>query len=113
MHVYAYYGRGNTIHSPCQIKGFHNSCDENPIMLEANSHHFLDGYATPLECRSGLLYMSILHKPTDQGLDQYPHVLLTSPHKWDPSVLDYDIITHVDTPLGHLTLQLGTNMTPG
>ena len=89
MHVYAYYGRGNTIHSPCQIKGFHNSCDENPIMLEANSHHFLDGYATPLECRSGLLYMSILRKPTDQDLDQYPHVLLTSPHKWDTAVLDY------------------------
>ena len=33
--------------------------------------------------------MSILGKPTDQDLDQYPHVLLTSPHEWDPSVLDY------------------------
>ena len=58
------------------------------------SHHlggnqvitFLDGYATPLECRSGLTYIG---KPTDQDLDQYPHVLLTSPHEWDPSVLDY------------------------
>ena len=50
---------------------------------------FLDGYAAPLECRSGLMYMSILGKPTDQDLDQYPHVLLTSPHEWDPSVLDY------------------------
>ena len=30
---------------------------------------FLDGYATPLECRSGLMYMSILGKPTDQDLD--------------------------------------------
>ena len=35
------------------------------------------------------MYMSILGKPTDQDLDQYPHVLLTSPHEWDPSVLDY------------------------
>ena len=33
--------------------------------------------------------MSILGKPTDQDLDEYPHVLLTSPHKWDPSALDY------------------------
>ena len=33
--------------------------------------------------------MSILGKPTDQDLDQYPHVLLTSPHEWDPSVLEY------------------------
>ena len=61
------------------------------------SHHvrgrqvitFLDGYATPLEWTSGLVYMSILGKPRDQDLDQYPHVLLTSLHKWDSSVLDY------------------------
>ena len=66
MHEYAYYGRGNTIHSPCQIEWFNNTCDDK-------SHHvggkqvitFLDGYATPLECRSGLMYMSILGKPTD------------------------------------------------
>ena len=90
MHEYAYYCRGNTILSPCQIEWFNNTCDDK-------SHHvggkqvitFLDGYATPLECRSGLMYMSIIGKPTDQDLDQYPHVLLTSPHEWDPSVLDY------------------------
>ena len=49
MHEYAYYGRGNTIHSPCQIEWFNNTCDDK-------SHHvggkqvitFLDGYATPL-----------------------------------------------------------------
>ena len=35
------------------------------------------------------MYMSIIGKPTDQGFDQYPDVLLTSPHEWDPSVLDY------------------------
>ena len=50
---------------------------------------FLDGYATPLECRSGLMYMSLLGKLTDQDLDQYPHVLLTSPHELDSPVLDY------------------------
>ena len=27
--------------------------------------------------------------PQIQDMDQYPHVLLTSPHEWDPSVLDY------------------------
>ena len=89
MHEYAYYGRGNTIHSPFQIEWFHNTCDDK-------SHHVggkqvitvIDCYATLLECRYGLLYMSILGKPTDQDLDQYPFVLCTSPHEWDPSVLD-------------------------
>ena len=82
MYEYPYYGRGNTIHSPCQIEWFNNICDDI-------SHHvvgkqviiFLDGYATPLECRSRLIHMSILSKPKDQDLDQYSHVLLTSPHK--------------------------------
>ena len=35
------------------------------------------------------MYMSILGKPTDQDLDQYPHVLVTSPHEWAPSVTGY------------------------
>ena len=33
------------------------------------------------------MYMSILGK--SQDLYQYPHVLLTSPHELDPTVLDY------------------------
>ena len=82
MDEYAYYGRDNTIHSPCQIEWFNNTC-------HGKSRHvggqqviaLLDRYATPLRCRSGLMYMSILGKPTDQDLDQYPHVLLTSPHE--------------------------------
>ena len=34
------------------------------------------------------MYMSIIGKPADQDLDQYPHVLLTSPQEWDLSILD-------------------------
>ena len=32
MHEYVYYGRGNTIHSPCRIEWFQNTCDDK-------SHH--------------------------------------------------------------------------
>ena len=55
---------------------------------------FLDGYATPLQCRTGLMYMKLLGKPTDVDLNTFPHVLLTGHHEWDPSVLDY---THPST----------------
>ena len=57
MHEYAYYGRSsNTIHSLCQVEWFNNTCDDK-------SHHvgvkqvitFLGRYATPLQCRSGLM----------------------------------------------------------
>ena len=91
MHEYANYGRGNTIHSPCQIEWFNNTCDDKSDHVgDKQVITILDDYATPLECRFGLIYMSILSIPTNQYLDQYPHVLLlTSPHEWDPSVLDY------------------------
>ena len=36
-----------------------------------------------------IMYLSILHKPTDKDLERYPGVHLTGPHEWDPSVLDY------------------------
>ena len=38
--------------------------------------------------------MNLLSKPTDADLNAYLHVLLTGPHEWDPSVLDY---THPTT----------------
>ena len=95
MHEYAYYGRGNTIHSPGQIEWFHNTCDDKSFHVGGKQIiTFLDGYATPLQCRTGLMYMNLLGKPTDADLDTFPHVLLTGPHEWDPSVLDY---THPTT----------------
>ena len=41
--------------------------------------------------------MNLLVKPTDADINTYPHLLLTGPHEWDPSVLDY---THPTTS-GH------------
>ena len=55
------------------------------------------------------MYMSILGKLTDQDLDQYPHVVHMS---GIPLYGIMHIPTHVDTILGHLTLQLGTIMIP-
>ena len=40
------------------------------------------------------MYMNLLGKTTDADLNTFPHVLLTGPHEWDPSVLDY---THPTT----------------
>ena len=48
----------------------------------------IDGYAMQLTC-CGLMYLSILCKPTDKDLERYPAVQLTGPYEWDPSVLDY------------------------
>ena len=78
MHEYAYYGRGNTIHSPGQIEWFQNTCDDKSFHVGGKQViNFLDGYSTPLQCRTGLMYMSLLGQPTDANLKTYPHVLLT------------------------------------
>ena len=90
MHEYAYYGRGNMIHSPVQIEWFQNTCDDKSFHVGGKQViTFLDGYATPPQCMTCLMYMNLLDKPTDADLDTFPHVLLTGPHEWDPSVLDY------------------------
>ena len=95
MHEYAFYGRGNTIHSPGQIEWFQNTCDDKSFHVGGKQViTFLDGYATPLQCRTGLMYMNLLCQPIDADLNTFPHVVLTGPHEWDPSVLDY---THTTT----------------
>ena len=91
-----------------------NECNDKPYHVGGKQViNILDGYATPLECRSGLMYMSLLGKPTDHDLEEYPHVLLTSSHEWDPLSWTIHIPTHKDTLLGHLIHLLKVNMTQG
>ena len=57
------------------------------------------------------MYMNLLGKPIDADLNIFPHVLLTGPHEWDPSVLDYTHPTTAGDPTwapdpcqcGHMT----------
>ena len=45
----------------------------------------------PLSIESGLAYMHSIGIPTNDDLQQYPHVFFTSPDIWDASVLDHGI----------------------
>ena len=90
INEYACYGKGHTIHSSGQIEWFKNSVDDRSVKVGGKQRIYtIDGYAMPLTCRGGLMYLSILGKPTDKDLERYPAVHLTGPHEWDPSVLDY------------------------
>ncbi|KAL7562904.1 hypothetical protein ACA910_000277 [Epithemia clementina (nom. ined.)] len=90
MNEYAYYGQGNSIHSADQIEWYKNQVDDKSVNIGGTQCiTFLDGYATPLECRNGLIYLNIIAKPTDDDIATLPSVFLTSPHEWDPCVLDY------------------------
>ena len=90
MNEYAFYGIGHTFHSSGQIEWFKNSVDDRSVQVCGKQRICtVDGYVMPLTCRGGLMYLSILGKPTDKDLERYPAVHLTGPHEWDPSVLDY------------------------
>ena len=101
MNEYACYGNGHTIHSSGQIEWFKISVDDRSVQVGVKQRICtIDGYAMPLTCKGGLMYLSILGKLTDKDLERYPAVHLTGPHEWDPSVLDY---THPSL-LGPMTL---------
>ena len=62
---YASYGKGHTIHSCGQIGWFKNSVDDRSVQVGGKQRICtIDGYAMPLTCRGGLMYLSILGKPT-------------------------------------------------
>ena len=90
MKEYACYGKGHTIHSSGQIEWFKNSVDDRSVQVGGKQRICtIDGYAMPLTYRGGLMYLSILGKPTDTYLERNPAVHLTGTHEWDTSVLDY------------------------
>ena len=90
MNEYACYGIGQAIHSSGQIEWFKNSVDDRSVQVGGKQRICtIDGYAMPLTCRHGLMYLYILGNPTDTDLERYPAIHHTGPHQWDPSILDY------------------------
>ena len=90
MNEYACYEKGHTIHSSGQIEWFKKSVDDRSVQVGGKQRICtIDGYAMPLTYRGGLMYLSILGKPTDKDLERYQAVDLTGPQEWCPSVLDY------------------------
>ena len=92
MNEYACYGKGHTIHSSGQIEWFKNSVDDRSVLVGGEQRIYtIDGYAICLVCRRGLIYLSLLGKPSDEDLERYPAIHQRGPHEWDSSVL---VITH-------------------
>ena len=91
MNEYAYYGRGHSIHSSGQIEWYTNTVDDKSVHVGGQQRIVtIDGYSMPLVCKGRLMYLQLQGIPTDQDLQNYPSVHLTSPHEWDPSVMDYE-----------------------
>ena len=64
-----------------------NVCDKSRKVGGKQCITTLDGYVIPLQICDGLPYFNMT-PPTDNDLDIYPHIILTSDSDWDPNILD-------------------------
>ena len=92
FHEYAHLGKGRSIHAAGQMEWFNCQVDDRSKLVGgAQQIETSEGYVIPLFIESGLVYMHSIRIPTDQDLQNYPHVFFTSPDIWDASVLDHEI----------------------
>ena len=92
FHEYAHLGKGRSIHAAGQMEWFNCQLDDrSKIVGGAQRIETSEGYVIPLSIESGSVYMHSIRIPTDQDLQNYPHVFFTSPDIWDASVLDHEI----------------------
>ena len=87
MNQYAYYGRGDSVHSSGEIEWYTNTVGDKSLQFGGQQRIItIDGYSMPLMCKGGLMYLELLGITTNKDLQTYPSLHLTSPHEWDPSV---------------------------
>ena len=83
---YAYLWKGSPIHSSVQLEWLQINVDETSVKVGGTQLiNTLDQYSFPLPIKDGLAYATSLGKPTDQDMDTYLHVFITSPDEWDHS----------------------------
>ncbi|KAL7576800.1 hypothetical protein ACA910_013820 [Epithemia clementina (nom. ined.)] len=89
FHEYAYLGKGQSIHSSGQLEWMGLKVDERSVLVGGRQRiETLQNYIIPISIKGGLAYIQPVGKPTDQDMDNYPHVFFTNPADWDPALLD-------------------------
>jgi hypothetical protein len=96
MLQYAYYGKDRSIHSCGQMEHYGNMVNDRSMKVGGNQCIItLDGYVIPLDIINGLPYMKTA-KHTDEEWDTLPKVVLTSPKRWNPMLIDYRLTERDD-----------------
>ena len=98
---YAYLGKGKTIHSCTQMEDWGIMVDEKPRRGKFPGKQRIetpDGYAFAIAIRNGLPYMDMSY-PSDEDMENYPHVFFTRDEEWDPRVMD-DEYSEFDNEMG-------------
>lgn len=88
----AYMPEGRTILSTGQMEHYKTKVNEKSSRITGTTPSIvtLEGHEIPIAVKKGLPYVS-LRPGTDEEWKTLPQVVLTSPHEWDPSILDCDV----------------------
>jgi hypothetical protein len=88
-HQYAYTGKEHSIHSSHQMQDFKLDVDDHSVTANGKQRiKTLEGYIIPLDFEDGL--PTLPHTvPTDEDMDSFPHVFMTSDVLWDPNSLNF------------------------
>ena len=89
FHWGAHMAEGRTIISPGQMEHFGWTINDKSSVVTGTTPSLTspEGYSIPMESRDGLLYVK-LRPFTDDEWAKLPHIYATSPHPWNPRVLD-------------------------
>ncbi len=88
---YAYHGLHRTIHSTAQLEHYKNIVDDRSIVVGGKQCiTTIGGYIMPMDVINGLVYLKMV-PDTDYDWENLPHVIMTSGHPWNPTVLDYSL----------------------
>jgi hypothetical protein len=88
MNQYACLGHGKTIHASGPLESFKLIVDDKSKLVGGKQRISTpDGFFIPLDILNGLPYFKVQH-PTDEEMENLPHVVLTSDIDWDPTILN-------------------------
>jgi hypothetical protein len=93
---YAYIGQGHSIDSSPQLKYSGHEVNDRSIKVGGSQRITTkNGYVVPISISNGLPYISMC-PPTNKEMESLPHVIMTSPSPWDPTILDHQIVSDDD-----------------
>ena len=104
---YAKYRSKGSIHSPLQMGVYGLDVNEKAKRAPGGRQTIVtpEGYVIPLSMRQGLAYMQT-QPPTEEELQNLPHIHFTSNEHWDPRVYDNESVSSLEEEEMHKPWQL-------
>ena len=89
--------------NPNQLRHFGVEVEDNPycgrqMMIEKNDPDHDEDFVAILKSKGTVIYLDTW-TPTDDDLNELPHVILTSPREWDPQRVTFPCSSELDDKL--------------